>query len=232
MTTGLDMIRRARRLNRSLGAGEIMAAEQAAWGLEALNAMMDAWSIQRLFVYQITEDSHTMVAGTASYTIGSGGVINTTRPERIEPSSYVRLSGTDYHLEPIDEYQYNSMAVKTTPGRPSSVYLQRAAPLATLFFYPVPDAAYTLKLRSWKKLQSFAALTDLLALPAGYEDAIIYSLSERLAPEDGLEPSQTVMRIAATNRKALIPNNAPRKIMSNDVMRALGQGGYDVLTDS
>ena len=222
MTTALDMIKRAKRLNRSLGIGETLSAEDAADGLTALNAMMDAWSIQRLLVYQITEDSHTMVAGTASYTIGASGTINTTRPERIEPSCDVRLSGVDAEMAGWDESDYSAIADNTTQGRPCAVYMQRAAPLATLYFYPVPDAAYTLKLRSWKRMQTFSALTDALALPAGYEDAITYSLAERLAPEDGLEPSMTVVRIAATNRKALTPNNVSRRVMMNDLDRVLG----------
>ena len=67
-----------------------------------------------------------------------------------------------------------------------------------------------------------SALTDALALPGEYEDAITYSLAERLAPEDGLEPSMTVVRIAATNRKALTPNNVSRRVMMNDLDRVLG----------
>ena len=231
MTTALDLIKRARRLNRTLGIGEVLAAEQSSWGLEALNAMLDAWSIQRLFVYQITEDSAAMVAGTASYTIGASGVINTTRPERIEPSSYVRLSGVDTNLDVLTDAEYNSISVKTTQGRPSGVFYSRAVPLGTLFFYPVPDAAYTLKLRSWKRLQSFTALTDVLALPAGYEEAIVFSLAETLAAEDGIEPSNTVIRKAASARRALQPNNTQRYVMTNDVSRVLGnKNGYDIRT--
>ena len=231
MTTALDLIKRARRLNRTLGAGEIISAEESANGLTALNAMMDAWSVQRLFVYQITEDSAALVAGTASYTIGASGVINTTRPERIEPSSYVRLNGVDFNLSVMTDAEYNSISSKTTQGLPAGIYYSRAVPLGTLFFYPVPDAAYTLKLRSWKRLQTFTALPDVLALPAGYEDAIVYSLAERLAPEDGLEPSVTVIRIASAGRKALQPNNAARFVMTNDVTRVLGQQSpFDITT--
>ena len=231
MTTALDLIKRARRLNRTLGAGEIISAEESANGLTALNAMMDAWSVQRLFVYQITEDSAALVAGTASYTIGASGVINTTRPERIEPSSYVRLNGVDFNLSVMTDAEYNSISSKTTQGLPAGIYYSRAVPLGTLFFYPVPDAAYTLKLRSWKRLQTFAALPDVLALPAGYEEAIVFSLAETLAAEDGIEPSMTVVRKAAGGRKALQPNNAARFIMTNDVTRVLGQQSpFDIRT--
>lgn len=219
MATALDLIKRAMRLTRALGIGETPSAAESTDCLEALNAMLDGWRLDRLLIFGITEDTKTLTIGDGSYTIGSSGDINTTRPERLAEGSYVRVSGVDYPLAVLDASAWSSISLKTQRGIPVHIYYQRANPFGTVNLWPLPDAAYELHLLSYKAIQSFSALTDSVTLPAGYEDAIAYSLAERIAPEGYGAISPETIRLAKQARDRLIAGNAPRMIMrfSNDL---------------
>ncbi len=222
MATALDLIKRAMRLTRALGVGETPTAAEVTDCLAALNAMLDGWRLERLLIYGITEDTKTLTAGDGSYTIGSSGDINTTRPERLAEGCYVRVSGTDYPLSVLDASAWHSISLKSQTGIPVHLYYVRAVPLGTVYLWPLPDAAYELHLQSYKAIQSFAAQTDDVTLPAGYEDAIAYSLAERIAPEGYGAISPEVMRLAKQARDRLVAGNAPRLISrySDDMMSA------------
>lgn len=233
MATALDMIKRAMRLCRAIGKGEVPDSDEASDGLEALNAMMDSWAAQRLFVYTVSEYAAVLAPGTGSYTIGSGGTIATTRPDRLTNGCYVTVGTTDYPLDVIDEVTWAGIYDKTTQGIPSRIYMRQGVPLATLYLDPVPDSAYTLHVMAWSRVQSFATLTTALTLPSGYEEAIVYSLAERIAPEYGLPLDVAVATLAARARASLIANNAPRMKLraSRDLVHAgVYNNGYDIRT--
>lgn len=223
MATVLDIIKRAMRLTRSLGKGEAPDADEAQDGLSAINAMLEGWRLDRLLVYAVAEDTKTLSPGTGSYTIGASGAINTPRPARIAPGSYVRLSGTDYPLTEVDASAYNAITLKSTQGVPALLYYLSGVPLGTVYLHPVPDAAYELHLFSYRLLQSFSALTDTVTLPAGYEDAVAFSLAERLAVEGYGIITPDLARMAKQARDRLIAENAPRLLMrTSDDFHAAG----------
>ena len=223
MATALDMIKRAMRLTRSIGKGEVPDADESQDGLAALNAMLDGWQLDRLMVYAVSEATKTLTAGTSSYSIGVGAVINTTRPERLAEGSYVRMSNVDYPISEIDASAYQSIALKSTRGVPSLLYYLMAVPFGTVYLYPAPDQAYELHLFSYRALTSFSSLTDPVTLPGGYEDAIAVSLAERLAVEGYGLSTPDLVRLAKQCRDRLIPGNAQRLIMrSSDDFQAVG----------
>lgn len=218
MATALDLIKGAMRLIGAIESGETPSSEESSDGLSALNAMLDAWSVERLMVYQILQEPFSLSAGTASYTIGSGGTWNTARPVRID-SAFIRDSdGLDYPIEIITKDRYDAIADKTTQSRPEWLYYYTAYPLGTIYWYSVPDATYTAYLNSWKQLQSFAGLATDLALPPGYERAIKYNLALEIAPEYNRMPSAVVVEVANESKAALKSANAPVVEMKCDVM--------------
>lgn len=219
MTTAINMVSRAMRLARVLGKGETPDEDESADGLTALNAMLDSWSIERLFVYYMVEESLTLVANQATYTMGSGGNLNTTRPTRIDDSCFIRDSGFDYPLTLIDDGQYSSICAKSTATSnvPEFLFADMQNPLVRLNFYAVPSSANVAHIKSWKQLQQFTALTDVLALPPGYQRAIEYSLAEEFGPEFGVQILPDVKQIALKARANIKRINAPSPIMSSDV---------------
>lgn len=198
------------RLGRVIGKGEAPDDDEAADGLAALNSMMDSLSIERLNVYYIVEE--TLTLGTAAtYTMGVGGDLNTTRPTRIEDCCFIRYADADLQLELLNFQAYAAVVSKSTASNlPSYLFADMQNPLVRLTFWPVPTgAAAVAHIFSWKQLQQFAALTTVLALPPGYEEMIAYNLTVRWAcPEFGQPVQPEVAAFASRSMASLKRINA------------------------
>ena len=84
MSTAATIIARSLRLLGQIEAGGTPSSDEYADGLTALNAMVSSWNNDGLMCYARQTESLTLSASTASYTIGPGGTLNTTRPVAIE----------------------------------------------------------------------------------------------------------------------------------------------------
>lgn len=238
MATALGMITRSMRLAGVIGKGEAADADESADGLVALNAMLDSWQLERLFVYQIVQVSNTWPASTTSRTIGSGGNFTQQRPVKIDSAFVVDSNSNWYPVRVLqDRTEYDDLVSKTTASTlPEYLFMDTAYPLGVIYLYPVPSAELTLKLNTWQTLQSFALLTTELSLPPGYQRAIEYSLAEEFGPEFGVVISNDVKKIANEARAAIKRINAPS--MTSRVENAvaslgrLGGGGtWDIYSD-
>lgn len=195
MATAGDLIKRALRIATVLASGETPTADEQNDSLVALNAMLSGWQTNKLTVYAKQTDTHTLVQGTASYTIGSGGDIDTERPERIE-FAYTREGNIDYPMSLINFESYEAITQKDLESIPEELYYNMTYPLGTIALYPTPDKASTLYLTSWKELQSFSNATVSVSLPSGYEDAIAYNLAMRVSLEYGIPVRQELKMLA------------------------------------
>lgn len=214
MATAQDLITRAMRLAGVIGRGETPDSDESADGLEALNAMLDSWQIQRLFVYQIRTETFTWASGQQTRTVGSSGDFATDLPTRVANDCSFTVGGIDYPVGLIDIDAWTAIPDKSTQSSfPWWLYVEYGAALATLYAYPIPNADITFNLRTWKRLQSFSTLTTTLSLPPGNERAIAFSLAEEWAgPEFGVVPPPGVIAIARSARRALKNINAPSPI--------------------
>ena len=204
MATALSMITRAMRLAGVIGKGETPDSDESADGLVALNAMLESWSIDRLFAYYIVSETLTMVSGDGSYTMGSSGDLNTTRPTQLDDSCFITVDGIDLPLSLITEQQYASIVLKTVETNvPIVLYPEYGYPLVTLKFWPVPSVSMTASIKSWKQLQQFTDLTTALSMPPGSQRAIEFSLAEEFGPEFGATIPRKVEQIAAAARRSL-----------------------------
>lgn len=199
-------------------------------GLLALNAILSEWGTTPWGTYTTQQETHTLTAGTASYTIGSGGTINTTRPTEIL-GAFVRSGTTDYPLRILSVGDYRKFPEKTTQGTPSGIYYATAYPLATIYLYPVPSATMTLYFDSRKALSAYASTAVSLALPPEYETALKYATAIDWAPELSVTVSQEVVARANETKKNL------RRLRSQPVqgIRTAPFGfldSYDITTDT
>lgn len=238
MATALDIVKRAMRLARILRKGEAPDSDEAADGLAALNTMLDSWRLERLMVYQIVQGSYAWASG-ASKTIGSGGDISASRPVRIESAFIVDSNSQWYELSVLRaREEYDSIVIKTTTSTlPAYLFMDPAYPLATIYLYPVPSAAITLKLNTWQTLQSFSALTTDLALPPGYQRAIEFNLAIEFGAEFKKDIPKSVEMIAVTSKAAVKNVNLPSMVAQVDSgVAALGQlgqaGRWNIYSDS
>lgn len=180
-----DMLNASARVLGVLGKGETLDTYETADGLQALNMMLDAWSAERLMLAGMTLENFPLVAGTASYTIGSGQTFNTTKPLKIN-DAYIRDSNkNDYPLDIISEEMYDSLPDKDYAiSLPEYLFYDRgeteqATQTGTIYLYSIPDKPYTLFIDSQKILSEFASAAVSFTLEAPYEEAIKFNLAIR-----------------------------------------------------
>lgn len=199
MTTALDIIERAMKKSGVLTKSEVADSDEAADALVSLNNLLSSWSNESISVYARTTESFTLVAGTSSYTIGSGQTFNTARPIYIA-DAYIRLSTLDYPVEIVTDETYGLIADKTARGRPTILNYTPGHPSGTIKLWNNPDQAYSLFLVSEKELGQLT-LSTTVDLPPGWERALIYNLAVELAPEYGQQPDQLVYNIAVESKR-------------------------------
>lgn len=211
MATASAIIRRSLRLIGAIAAGETPAASEQADALEALNAMLDSWRTESLTVYALRDETLTLT-GAASYTIGAGGNLNTTRPVRIE-SAYERIGDTDYPVRLASAEAWYQLAAKSTMSDVAEwLYYEPSYPLGKLYLYPNP-ATGVLHLVTWVPLTSYAAADDV-ALPPGYQDALTYNLAVRVAPEYGRPVTPELAALARNTKEVVQRINFRPRLMS------------------
>ncbi len=224
---------------RKLGvvvSGEYPEPEELADGLAALQSMLRSWAALRLNVFASTREDITLVAGTYSYTWGSGGTINTARPNQVLGAVLKDSGGVATPVDIISEGQYNTISIKTTSGRTYWLFFHPLYPLAYIYLYPSPTEAYTLQATSLKpftETSSFDSLSSTLAFPLFYEEAVIYNLAVRLAPEYGVSVSPEVLGIANSAYDRIIKRNAALQVEPvNIILPVRTSGGYAILSDT
>lgn len=212
MTTALDIITGAAKLLGVIYKTEALAADEANDGLIALNDMLDTWSNDDVSTISYTLENFPLT-GASSYTIGSGGAFNTSRPINIV-TAVIRLSSVDYPLRIITQEQYQTeISVKSlTSPIPEYLTYDNGYPLGTIKMFAIPTSGSTLYLQSNKPLSNLSALTTSVDLPPGWKRALKYNLAIDLSFEYGVDIPAKVEKIAATSlgaiKRATAINNA------------------------
>ena len=211
MATGTQLIVDALTMigDKSPG-GTLTSAEQTHW-LRAFNRMLDAWSIERLMVFNLLEESKALTASDGTYTIGSGGDWNTTRPTRITQAWIRDSSSQDSDVEIIGAEAYNLIVSKTVDGTyPQYLYYDAAmaSGLGTIYLYPEPASSLTLYINSWKQFSALAAIGDSVSLPPGYEAAIVSNFAIWASAGQRPVPAE-VVKLARDTKAAIKSVNLP-----------------------
>lgn len=188
------------------------SADEVNDALYSLNSLLASWSNESMLIVARAWENFQLVGGTTLYTIGPGQTFDTVRPTFIN-DAYVIVNSTNtpsYQLTVIQDETYFDTTLKTQQGIPFELNYDNAYPTGNIRIYFVPDQAYTLYMLSEKPLTSFATLDTIVSLPPGWEEALIYNLAIRLAPEYGQQASQGIVQIAIdtlTNIKTAIRRN-------------------------
>ena len=227
--TAQKIIARAMRLIGVYGVGDTMGAEEGIDGLASLNAMIDEWANEKLMISAASLDVIALQPNVASYTIGPTGGTVSNYPIEIDPASYIQYNSLSYPLEVLTLAEYNALTLKSLSTLiPESLWYNTTFPNGTVTLYPIPSAVMTLNLWSWKQIASFPALTSLIALAPGYENAIVYNLCEALAPEYGVAVPPLVQKLASTSKKKVKRANFVMPMLSAGVGVSSG-GRFNIL---
>ena len=217
MTTAGDQINAALRLLGVLAEGETTSPSVSQDSLAAMNQMIDSWNTERLMVYNTIDQMFTWPAGFIERTLGPTGDFVGLRPVLLDDSTYYRDPGTNvsFGIKFINQQQYNGIAVKTvTSTYPQVMWINMEFPNIAMTVYPKPTRDLEWHFISVQELAQPATLATDIYMPPGYLRAFKYNLACEIAPEFGVEPSPTVMRIAMTSKRNLKRINNPDDIMS------------------
>ena len=216
--TANQLITRALGIINQTDPGETPTAQEIEDGVDFLNAMMDSWRLERLMVYQVKQLSIAWGATIQTKTIGTGGTINETRPDRIT-AAFLHTNDTnlDYRMSVLQRREeWDSIinkAVNTTI--PQYLWYDPAYPLGSISLWCVPSVDVAVKVDTWSPLQTFAA-GDTVNLPPGYERAIVSNLAIEMAASYGREPSNSTILVARQSKAAIKTLNAPAMISPLD----------------
>jgi hypothetical protein len=178
-----------------LYAGKVPTTDEYSTCLRRLNNLLELWSIDSLLVPFRTQISHTL-DGSESYTIGSGGDIDTVRPAFIE-SAYTVHQTRDYPLHVSrDRSEYDRIYDKSIRGVPKVLYYEPELPLGRIFIWYVGDGTYTLKMSVRGTLTSFPDITTEVDLAPAYSIGLEYNLAIMIPPVFEASASAEVIKLA------------------------------------
>lgn len=201
--------------------------------LAEFNTFLEATATERLYSYQITQDSVALSASTSTLTIGPGATLNTARPVKIVDPCFIRdANGFDTPLEIIGMQTYGGIVDKdagfTVPTQIAYDSSFSATSTGRLFLYPSPSAGLTLFVNAWSQIGTVSTLTVNLSLPPGYQLFLESNFAIHLAAGLTSVPPETA-KIARDSKAAIKGVNLPEPVMSFDLGIA-GRGRSSIFT--
>lgn len=225
--TVLEIIRAALRCLRG-GPGRTPGNSEQTDALWVLNAMLEAWNIEKLCVFGTVRETFTLTPSTQSYTIGPNGDVNTGRPARIDRAGTLS-SGSESPLAILDANEWAAIALKsTTSSQVSHLYYDPTPVLGTLYFWPVPTEADQVVLYAWRQITGFTTSSEDVEFPPGYAEAIYLNLAIRMASQwdRDLRGDVAVLARQALARIKSLNSRAPR-LASDAAFLSAGGGRPD-----
>lgn len=235
--SALALVSSSLRLIGVLAAGESIDIASANDALMVLNQMIDSWNADRLTIFQVASNDFPFVLGQQTYTLGSGGDFDMTRPAKITGMSAILLNNPTNPIEvPITMYTVQDwqlkMPVKNVDSSfPQVCYDDGAFPLRNLNFWPIPTLQQNnVRIYGWLPLLLVSSLNASIVLPPGYAEAFRYNLALRLAPEFNMATiPPAVQGIAVESLARLKTMNAPELELRSDLIAT--EAGYNYRAD-
>lgn len=183
------------------------SATQLNNGLTDLQNMLSSWSAEGLIVPSLVTENFTLITGQMTYTIGSGGDMDTVRPNSIM-NAYIRISDNDYPVDVrMTRSQWVQILNKTHEEQPRRLYYDSAYPLGKIRFDVEAKTTYDFWLVSEKPLTNPTALATTFSVPLEFNNAMIYNLAITLAPDNDNKLPPEVFALAEKYLEAIDTNN-------------------------
>jgi hypothetical protein len=230
-TTG-DLISFVLRASGINGVGQTPLADDSNTALDMLRMLISQWQRKRWLIWNLPEVP-VVSTGAQWYTIGPGQDFDTARPDKIH-AAWCRMqpfggpNPVDIHLSIIESKEdWAGITIKDLKSLPAAVFYDSSFPIGRVTFWPVPSAAhYELHLVLKASLPVYTTLTDPLAVPDEYVEAMMWSLCMRMQMAYGLpaRPDHVAAMRQAINTIEMANSQIPLLSMPS----ALVRGGGDV----
>jgi hypothetical protein len=189
-------------------------------GLIFLNQQLDYWAARGCYSWTTTFTTWTLTPGHQPHLIGpnllSPDFAVNQRPVGLRSASLILTNSNppvDVPINLRDNAWWASERVKSIQSSiPTDLYYEADVPSGQLWFWPVPNVAYGVRLEGMVVLQQLQSLTDCFIAPQAYLAAVTLTLAEELSDIWGTQAPPNLARRALKARDALQSNNnlAPR----------------------
>jgi hypothetical protein len=216
-------LRAAQIVKRAQG---IPSSSQFQEALGVLNQLIDEWAARRSQAFATTFTQYTLTPYHQPHLIGPGLVAPdfaaAVRPVRIESAELV-LTGfgpppvsapnvntnVDLPLNLRDSAWWANKSVKGISSTvPTDLYYESDWDSGALWLWPVPAAAFGLRLETWVTLSQFQSINVKFSAPPAYFNALAYTLARALV--DAYE-------VAMPGQLPILLRDAMKAIQGNNV---------------
>lgn len=187
--TAQDIIQDALETLGVYAAGETVSSADAARALFVLNKMIDEFSAQNIYIYNVVTTTCAVVSTTSVYTIGegTGATITAARPPKIEMGDAAATFTTAGGSNPVNvvaAVQFQALqAYSPATSTPDTLYYDPTGyPNGKLNLLPLPSASGTLSFGAWQRITSYTTLSASYTLSDGVQDGITTNLAVMLKP--------------------------------------------------
>lgn len=194
----------------------VPSAADAQLCFRLLNRELDSMAARQAFVYAMQFVEYTLTPGTQPTLIGPGltapNFAAAQRPVRIEGAALVLNNVTPNVDSPIinirDATWWKNQQVKPLlTNVPTDLYYEPDFPNGSLFFWPVPNFAYGVRLEIWGLISQFASIAATFNLPPGYKKALVLTLALRACRAFGVPVPPSLPGDVRDAWKAVQSNN-------------------------
>ncbi len=211
-TTWGDVVTNALFEIRYARAGDVLAPEDMAFGLQVANRLLDAWNADRMQSWNTQQADFTLTPGHTPHTIGpAADFVVTKRPVAIDDAQLNIGNNVFMPLDLIDQSDYAGISVPalTSTLCTALYYSPDYVPeveQGSCYFWPICTQALTVRL--WLRYIIAGVLeTTVFSQPQGYERAFTLTLAEELAAPFGQTLSGMTSRNAQMARAKIRTNN-------------------------
>ncbi len=199
-----------------MASGQPLTPDLSELPLSRLNQIFDTFNAQAETSYVVHFDTFSFIADQQDYTIGPTAsspdfVVLYARPSEILGANTILDNVSPDVRNPINirDYQWwQGVSVRSvTTTYPTDLYYEPAWPLGILHFWPKPTTTYGLELIT-NNTFAVVGINDTVNLPGGYQNAIMLTLAENIAPSFvGSNLSPLTMTKAREARNQVFSNN-------------------------
>lgn len=192
-----------------LGVNETASANQITRASSALYSLLKTFHTKGMPLWKLKQYSFAMNLFTNGYaSLGYSCTLNTAgHPLKvISAQRYDNISETTIDLHIDTRYEYFVIPSVNIESVPTQIYFKPTATFGEVYLWPRPDTYWqtngTLLIDIQEPTNTLTAGTDLPDFPNEWEEAIIYGLADRLAPNYGL-PIQERQMLKADAKERL-----------------------------
>ena len=162
----------------------------------SLNIMFQEWGNRGLHYWEVANNSITLVADQAEYTMfrsTGDGTSSTTAVYGVDDvleAVYRNSSSVDSPLTKINRSTYQALSNKTSTGTPSQYFVQRFIDKVTITLYLTPgssEAGNTINYYYVKRIQDVGDYTNATDVPYRFvpcmASGLAYYLSQKFTPQ-------------------------------------------------